>query len=207
MLVDTPLPRVSSANATGMVALTSAATLTSGVLRASRRRNGHAAAAEVLAAHMDAAALNELEFGSGQTALDIAIHGGLPLATAAAAIRARGGLTSLGVKALLPLGAQLYWACRDVRADDALRLIGEGADVDFGVDAYGATPLMVASELGKLAIAQLLVNNGANVNVIDKTGHSALSRAADFGYFEIARLLADNGAKNPIPSLVNGSKW
>ena len=63
------------------------------------------------------------------------------------------------------------------------------------------------SELGKLAIAQLLVNNGANVNVIDKTGHSALSRAADFGYFEIARLLADNGAKNPIPSRVNGSKW
>jgi ankyrin repeat protein len=66
---------------------------------------GRADVALVLAPHMDAAALNHVDAAVGKTALDYAGEGGedgdkaAELAPAAAAIRARGGMTAVALKA------------------------------------------------------------------------------------------------------------
>ena len=58
------------------------------------------------------------------------------------------------------------------------------------------TPLILACrESGDLETVELLIEKGANVNVIDKYGGSPLSLAAWRGYEPIVNLLLDNGAR------------
>jgi ankyrin repeat protein len=155
------------------------------------------------------------------------------LAPAAAAISARGGLTGAELKAraappstavaaggggaaaaqqqpAVPAvearakGALLLKACEGKRAEDAMLLIKEGADVDF-VDRRGQTPLFMASCFGLDAVAARLVEAGAKLNLVDKDGsQSALMVASRFGHTAIAQLLADRGAKL---NLVDKNRW
>lgn len=58
----------------------------------------------------------------------------------------------------------------------------------------GRTPLHIAAVVGHAEIAQLLIHNGAHVNVQNNENSTPLHFAATFGHTETAHLLIRNGA-------------
>ena len=78
--------------------------------------------------------------------------------------------------------------------DRAKLLLAAAPDLINARDGTGATLLMIASHDGNLKMAELLVENGADVNAKDKAGTTALMKASDMGKLEIAELLVENGA-------------
>ena len=110
---------------------------------------------------------------------------------------------SIVPKPAAELGKLLLEACEDGRADDALRLIINGADKNF-VGEQSRTPLIWASRKGLEAVAAQLVGAGAKLDLVDKSGFSALIWASFNGHAVIAQLLVDNGAK---PDLVDKDGW
>jgi hypothetical protein len=91
------------------------------------------------------------------------------------------------------LGEQLLRACVEERAGDALRLINEGADVNFRGEG-GRMPLIVASANGLESITARLVEAGAELNLVDDEGYTALIMATRNGHAAIVLLLANKGA-------------
>ncbi|KAK4220966.1 hypothetical protein QBC38DRAFT_550337 [Podospora fimiseda] len=76
-----------------------------------------------------------------------------------------------------------------------------GVDITEGLnyrkdlkDYKNRTPLSWAAQDGRLAIAQLLVDRGADVNAQEKDGWTALMRASSNGHEAVAQLLVDRGA-------------
>ena len=90
-------------------------------------------------------------------------------------------------------GKQLFTACIERRAEDALRLLDAGADVDF-CGEHGRTPLIAASAMGLEAVVARLIAAGAKLEHVDENGLSALMGASSHGHTAIAQLLADRGA-------------
>ena len=89
------------------------------------------------------------------------------------------------------LDKALLEACKQGNVDKAQELIKEGANINSHHGEYGITPLMWASANGHLGIVELLICNGADVNVqADKIG-IALHVA---GNTKIMELLLCNGA-------------
>jgi hypothetical protein len=83
-----------------------------------------------------------------------------------------------------------------IRRDDPASVAAEldkGADINGRYGSSGLTPLQLAVLKGRLDIAKLLLDRGADVNVRRK-GTSALSQAAIAGDVEIVRLLLARGA-------------
>jgi ankyrin repeat protein len=68
------------------------------------------------------------------------------------------------------------------------------ANVDARERWYGRTALMVAATEGHSDIARLLIEAGADVNVLDLEGSSALSLARSYGNLDIAADLVEAGA-------------
>ena len=69
------------------------------------------------------------------------------------------------------------------------------AGVDFNIhDDDGSTPLIFASDAGRVATARELLGNGANVNTRDRLGRSALTYAMYRGRLDVVRLLLEFGA-------------
>ena len=60
---------------------------------------------------------------------------------------------------------------------------------------HGNTLLHLAARHGREAIAVLLLENGATVDMLDQEGHTPLHLAAFEGFEAIVRLLLTNGAK------------
>ncbi|NDB84061.1 MAG: ankyrin repeat domain-containing protein [Alphaproteobacteria bacterium] len=54
---------------------------------------------------------------------------------------------------------------------------------------YGQTILMVASRHGNHQVAEMLLNNGANINQADNSGNTALLMAIESGCHEIVTML------------------
>jgi len=86
------------------------------------------------------------------------------------------------------------------------RCIARGADINAtvhapGVPVSGATPLHLAVLFDQAAIARLLIERGANINVRakDKHGGTPLHWAAAVGRTEMARLLIEAGADVNAP--------
>ncbi len=66
----------------------------------------------------------------------------------------------------------------------------------------GATSLHIACREGNFEIAKTLIDNGANVNIVDNEGWTPLMRASLAGNNEIVEILLKNGAKaNQLNSL------
>ncbi|MGE0207196.1 MAG: ankyrin repeat domain-containing protein [Candidatus Babeliales bacterium] len=71
----------------------------------------------------------------------------------------------------------------------------------YGIDAINepgcdnATVLMEASNAGETKLVKLLIEHGAQVNLVDKYGNTALMRAADTGHLEIVQYLLEHGAE------------
>jgi ankyrin repeat protein len=59
----------------------------------------------------------------------------------------------------------------------------------------GATPLYNAASWGKLDVARLLIEKGADVNARNKSGKTPLAAAEENGFPEIAAALRARAAK------------
>jgi hypothetical protein len=72
-------------------------------------------------------------------------------------------------------------------------LLDKGAAVDE-TDDQGATPLMLATALGRADIVRLLLEHGADPNATDRSGQTALQEAQRRQFKEIETLLTRAGA-------------
>ena len=73
--------------------------------------------------------------------------------------------------------------------------LAAGTDVNAkNEDDYGLTPLYYATGEGHKEIAELLIAEGADVNMKDDNGGTPLHYAASFGHKEASELLIANGA-------------
>ncbi len=77
--------------------------------------------------------------------------------------------------------------------DEVQRHIDSGTDIDKK-DAYGSTPLIVATTFGNLEAARALIDAGANTSISNNDGSTPLHVAALFGRIDILQLLFDSGA-------------
>jgi uncharacterized protein len=77
-------------------------------------------------------------------------------------------------------------------------LLEHGAAVDGWDREHDATPLLMAVFRGQTAAVRLLVDAGADVNVVGGEGDSPLRWAAHAGDIELARLLLARGAARGI---------
>ena len=69
----------------------------------------------------------------------------------------------------------------------------------------GATSLHIACRESNFEIAKILIENGANVNIVDNEGWSPLMRASLTGNKEIVEILLKNGAKAHLLNSLNES--
>ena len=73
--------------------------------------------------------------------------------------------------------------------------IRSGYDVEDDDDRMGgSTPLHVACFNGGVAVAHLLLDNGADANLMNDYGHRPMDVAAENGHLDLVRLLLENGA-------------
>lgn len=113
------------------------------------------------------------------------------LLTAGAAAVA--GALYLPARKLL-LGYSLWDAVWAKNTGRIPRLIREGADVNSRDARNGWTPLIAAADNGMDGVAQVLLEQGANVNARDVWGGTPLTAAAENGHVQIVKLLLDRGA-------------
>jgi ankyrin repeat protein len=106
----------------------------------------------------------------------------------------------------------LMWAAADGHADAMKVLIEAGADVnarssiiawerqrteeprDKWLPPGGFTPLLFAARDGRVASAKVLLDHGADINIVDPDRHTALILALSSGHFDVAGLLIERGA-------------
>jgi len=77
------------------------------------------------------------------------------------------------------------------------RLLDAGVDVNLPNLTNGwnnLTALMIASAYGHTAVATLLINNGADVNLADRGGQTPLHKASGWGQTDTANILLANSA-------------
>ena len=86
----------------------------------------------------------------------------------------------------------LSWAAQEGRINIIKLLLQTETSVD-DMDAKGRTPLSRASENGHEAVAELLINKGADVNA-GNYGKTPLLQALRYGQTEVAKLLINKGA-------------
>ncbi|KZV62431.1 ankyrin [Peniophora sp. CONT] len=143
-----------------------------------------------------------LDYGA---AIDAAMEGITPLACAVyhnrldttALLIARGAIIDAPY-AVRP--TVLYAAASANNLNVVLMLLRLGVDVDEHF--HNEVPLHVAVRSGHMDIVEVLLQNGADVNVRSLTGHTPLSIAALYGRVEIFALLCASGGttKNASPA-------
>ena len=96
------------------------------------------------------------------------------------------------------LGSALHLAVVEQQPEMAGILIDGGADIDLVSEINGKTALLLASELGDLEMVQVLVGNGADIQMRDNLGQTALHLATRFGQESVVKALLDAGASIDI---------
>lgn len=101
---------------------------------------------------------------------------------------------------LLPgiLVADIFTAFQEGDKEKVIEYINDGNDVNIK-GPQDITPLMAASVMGYLEIAELLIDKGAEVNY-QVRGFNALTLACRMNYTDIAKLLLENNSKVNIVS-------
>ena len=72
--------------------------------------------------------------------------------------------------------------------------IDAGTDINEDEWTHGSSPLITAAALGETEIAELLINNGADINFRNDEGSTPLIAAAAFSHTDIAQLLIVSSA-------------
>ena len=72
--------------------------------------------------------------------------------------------------------------------------LAAGTDVNAQEPYNGGTPLMLAALTGQTSVAEMLIENGAELDMKNNDGATALLIAAFFGHPETLRLLIGKGA-------------
>ncbi|AFM27021.1 ankyrin repeat domain-containing protein [Desulfomonile tiedjei] len=89
-------------------------------------------------------------------------------------------------------------AARIAVAEDDLasleRLLAEGTNINASKGKYKTTILMEAAVRGNLEVMKLLLDKGANIDMVDQDGWTALMGATVQGRIEPVRLLLEHGA-------------
>lgn len=86
-----------------------------------------------------------------------------------------------------------------------LALLSRGADVNGKSPDNGGTALMLAAMGGKREMAELLLDNGADVNAMSRDGNTALMFAVLFGHRDVVQLLVEHGADTKIKNKLGGT--
>ena len=92
-------------------------------------------------------------------------------------------------------------ACKDGHYREAQSMLEQAASAH--VDSYdrnGLTALMCASKGGYYVVVELLLRNGAQVNLQDSRGWSALMYACLAGHYRVAKVLLKYGANTDLQS-------
>lgn len=87
------------------------------------------------------------------------------------------------------LSHELMETARRGDLDGVSSLIASGAIVNSREEETGTTPLIQGVLSGSIAIVQLLVNEGAAMDIQDKMGMTALMHASQWGRTEMVRTL------------------
>ena len=88
----------------------------------------------------------------------------------------------------------LHHSCKTGMSSVAKRLLNEDRSRVDEKDRMGSSPLHCACAAGFLDIAQVLLDNGAEVDKPTFLGNTALIGACKYGHLEIVRLLVEKGA-------------
>jgi len=77
---------------------------------------------------------------------------------------------------------------------DAIRQhIKAGSDLNIPESTRGSTPLITSAALGRIEVAEILIEGGADINYKNEDGSTALHTAIAFGKTEVAEILIDAG--------------
>ncbi|MDP6307286.1 MAG: ankyrin repeat domain-containing protein, partial [Verrucomicrobiota bacterium] len=88
----------------------------------------------------------------------------------------------------------LYEAAESGDIEAVKQHLADGTDIELKCTGCGSTALGHAAKYGHNEIAELLIENGADVDAKDEDGSTPLHLAALMGYKEIAELLIAKGA-------------
>ena len=91
---------------------------------------------------------------------------------------------------------ELHAAARIGCVERAVALLSRGViDINEGASqARGMTPLMIAASFGHPRVVRVLLNNGADLSMVNDDGGTALHGSAEGGYLEVTKLLVKAGA-------------
>ena len=93
---------------------------------------------------------------------------------------------------------KLYDAIRSGDIDQMLLILEANPELANQVDPRGFTPLILATYLEHIRIAEVLIDSGADVNARDGAGNTALMGVCFKGHPEIVRMLISKGADTSI---------
>ncbi|MBL6445148.1 ankyrin repeat domain-containing protein [Fulvivirga sp. 29W222] len=96
------------------------------------------------------------------------------------------------------INEQLFDAALQGQVEDVKELIASGANINILNEAVGEFPIHVAAEKGNVDILDVLIKNGADLDVLTKPGYSAAHLAVFSNNYEALKLLLDNGANKNI---------
>ena len=89
----------------------------------------------------------------------------------------------------------LYEAAESGDIEAVKQHLADGTDIELKCTGCGSTALGHAAKYGHNEIAELLIENGADVSAKDESGGTPLHLAALMGHKEIAELLIAAGAE------------
>jgi len=97
--------------------------------------------------------------------------------------------------ACLSYAGEIQDAVKNGRIDDVRRLITTDGSLITTVDEAGNTPLHIACQNAQRAVADLLINAGADLNAVNKRGMTPLRSAIQALNIDLVELLLDRGVK------------